>query len=74
MTNIRIVTPEDFGRAVYLARKRLGYTQVELAGLCGTGERFIVELENGKPTAALGKALHVAQMLGLEIQVVGAGK
>lgn len=73
MTNI-IQTPEDFGRAVYKARKRLGYTQVELAGLCGTGERFIVELENGKPTAALGKALHVAQMLGLEIQAVASGK
>lgn len=74
MTNIRVVTPEDLGRAVYLARKRLGYTQVELAGLCGTGERFIVELENGKPTAALGKALHVARMLGLEIQAVAAAK
>ena len=38
---------------------------------CGTGVRFIVELEAGKETCQLGKALLVEQMLGLNIDVAG---
>ena len=38
--------------------------QRDLAGANGVGERFIVELEAGKPTAQLGKALAVAKSVG----------
>ena len=46
----------QFGAAVASARKALGLTQRELALAINSGERFIVDLEAGKPTAQLGKA------------------
>ncbi|MCQ1571646.1 helix-turn-helix domain-containing protein [Neorhizobium galegae] len=57
----------DFGAAVREKRKRLGWTQTELASRSGTGERFIVELESGKPSCQLEKALIVARTVGIEI-------
>ncbi|WP_349436413.1 helix-turn-helix domain-containing protein [Pararhizobium sp. A13] len=57
----------DFGAAVREKRKGLGWTQTELAARSGTGERFIVELEAGKPSCQLEKALIVARTVGIEI-------
>lgn len=57
----------DFGAAVREKRKVLGWTQVELAVRSGTGERFIVELEYGKPSCQLEKALIVARTVGIKI-------
>jgi hypothetical protein len=34
----------------------------------GTGLRLIIDLEKGKPTCQIGKALAVAQALGLKIE------
>ncbi|MFA1627238.1 helix-turn-helix domain-containing protein [Rhizobium mongolense] len=57
----------DFGTAVREKRKGLGWTQTELATRSGTGERFIVELESGKPSCQLEKALIVARTVGIEL-------
>jgi HTH-type transcriptional regulator / antitoxin HipB len=64
---MRIINAEQYGKAIKETRKKLGLTQAEVAGACGTGIRFIVELEQGKPTCELEKALRVAQMLGIAI-------
>jgi hypothetical protein len=40
---------------------------------CGTGLRFIVDLEKGKPTCHIGKTLQVLQALGLSIEIVQIG-
>jgi len=42
-------------------------TQRDLALAVNVGERFIVELENGKPTCQLGKALAVAKCVGIRL-------
>jgi y4mF family transcriptional regulator len=62
-----INTAEQFGRRLATARKALGLTQRELALAVGVGERFIVELEAGKPTAQLGKALAAAKAVGMRL-------
>lgn len=62
---MRITSAEQYGKAIREARKKLGFTQTEVANACGTGIRFIVDLERGKPTCELEKALKVAQMLGI---------
>jgi HTH-type transcriptional regulator / antitoxin HipB len=62
-----IMSAKEFGAAVREARKREGLTQRQLALSVGAGERFIVELENGKETARLGKALEVAAALGVTL-------
>jgi y4mF family transcriptional regulator len=58
---------EDFGLAIARARKELGLTQRDLALAINSGERFIVELEAGKRTAQLGKALAAASAVGLRL-------
>jgi len=65
----KIIDPEDLGGIVRKARKSQGATQAELAALCGVGVRFISDLENGKPTVQLGRALRVIHCLGLEMSV-----
>lgn len=59
----------EFGRALRRRRELLGHTQAEAAALCHVGTRFLSELERGKPTAEIGKALTVARRLGLEISL-----
>ena len=61
----------QFGSAVSTARKALGLTQRELALAINSGERFIVDLEAGKPTAQLGKALAAAKAVGLRLAAAG---
>lgn len=50
-------------------RKALALKQIDIAGLGNTGNRFIVELENGKSTVQLQKVLNVLDLLGLEVVV-----
>jgi HTH-type transcriptional regulator/antitoxin HipB len=63
-------TPESMGEAVRTARKSLGVTQKDLALTSGTGLRFIIDLEKGKPTCQLGKVLTVLHTLGINIKLV----
>ncbi|WP_431857785.1 helix-turn-helix transcriptional regulator [Azospirillum sp.] len=60
-------TPARFGSLVRARRQALGMTQRDLALAVNVGERFIVELEGGKPTCQLGKALAVARGLGIRL-------
>lgn len=63
------MTAKEFGDIIRRTRKAQGMTQPQLAMACGTGIRFIVDLEAGKETCQLGKALLVAQMLGLNVGI-----
>lgn len=60
-----IRTTKDFGDVMRKVRKAQGLTQADLAGITGVSRRLIVELESGKPTAQIGKALHVITNLGV---------
>ncbi len=62
-----IATAQDLGTAISVARRHLGLTQRDLALAIGVGERFIVDLEAGKSTAQLGKALAAAKAVGLRL-------
>ena len=64
-----IASAEDVGAIVRVRRKALALTQLDVAGLGNTGNRFLVDLENGKPTVQLQKALDVIALLGLEVVV-----
>jgi HTH-type transcriptional regulator / antitoxin HipB len=60
-------TPQDIGKLIRSARKRLGVTQKDLALTSGTGLRFVIDLEKGKETCEIGKALTVIQTLGIKL-------
>ncbi|MDR3576221.1 MAG: type II toxin-antitoxin system Y4mF family antitoxin [Anaerolineaceae bacterium] len=70
-------TPASIGKLVKSTRKDLGVTQKDLAMTSGTGLRFIIDLEKGKPTCQLGKVLTVLQTLGIKVELAqptGGGK
>ena len=67
------MTTKELGEIVKKARKAQGLTQPQLAMACGTGVRFIVDLEAGKETCQIGKALNVIQTLGLAIDLRAIG-
>ena len=56
----------SFGTAIRNRRKELGYTQAFLSQISGFSVSFLSDLENGKETAELGRALRLAQLLGLD--------
>jgi len=63
-------TPQ-LGDAIRSMRKQLKVTQKDLAMTCGTGLRFVIDLEKGKPTCQIGKILQVLQALGLRVELAG---
>lgn len=58
-----------FGKLLRQFRKSQGLTQQQLALIANTAPRFISDLERGKPTCQIGKALHVAHCLGLKLEL-----
>lgn len=62
-------TAKEIGDAVRARRRELKVTQKDLAMTCGTGLRFIIDLEKGKETCRLGKVLQVLQALGLRLHI-----
>jgi len=69
----RVRTAGDVGALVKAQRKRQGLTQLDLAGLGGTGNRFLVELEAGKPTVQLQKVLDMLDLLGIDVMLKSRG-
>ena len=82
---MKIHNSADFGIALKKRRRELGYTQryiSEFTGfsICFTFKiisnfsiSFISDLENGKSTAEMGKAIYLANLLGLDIEVNSRG-
>lgn len=54
-------------RIAKLKRKSLGLTQRDIACCAGTGLRFIIDLEKGKPTCQMNKVEQVLRVLGLTL-------
>lgn len=65
----KVSTVTQLGQLVRNARKEQGLTQADISGLANIGNRFIVDLEKGKPTIQMQKALDVLALLGLELVV-----
>ncbi len=68
-----VANAEEFGKAIRERRKALGYTQAYLAEYSGLSVSFISELENGKKTIQLEKAVQMANLLGLDCSLTARG-
>jgi y4mF family transcriptional regulator len=68
---LKVTDTEKLGALIRDTRKAQGLTQEQLAGICGVGVRFIRELEHGKESCHIGKAMTVLQMLGLQLHIEG---
>lgn len=60
---------DELGRIIRAARRAQSLRQDQLAGAAGVGVRFLSELERGKTTARLGKALAVLEALGCKVRI-----
>lgn len=63
----RIRTTADLGRFIREERRRQGYTQAELAEVAGVGVTYVINLEHGKQTSEIGKALHLVELLSIDL-------
>jgi y4mF family transcriptional regulator len=70
---VKIKTTKDLGSLVREYRDFQKMTQADILGLANTGNRFIVDLENGKPTVQFQKVLDVLDTLGLEVFIQKKG-
>ncbi|OAZ91377.1 helix-turn-helix transcriptional regulator [Halomonas sp. G11] len=70
----RIRTSEELGKLVKQVRQDQSLLQSDIAGLAGTGNRFIVDLERGKPTIQLQKVLDTLDLMGLEVIIQRKGQ
>lgn len=70
---MQINDTKSFGRALRERRKELNYTQAFLSEVSGFSVSFISDLENGKDTAELGRAIRLANLLGLDCSLDARG-
>ena len=70
---MKIYDAGSFGLALRQRRKEMNYTQREISDLTGFSISFISDLENGKSTAEIGKAIYLANVLGLDIDIKSRG-
>ena len=69
-----ISNTKEFGKAIRERRKALHYTQAYLSEYTGFSASFISDLENGKPTVELGKAIYLANLLGMDFILSARGE
>lgn len=69
----KIYDTAELGALIKSKRAKLEITQSQLADVSGSGTRFISELENGKQTIQIGKAIETLHMLGLDLYISERG-
>jgi len=65
----KLKTVEALGARIRELRKEQGISQEMLAGLAGTGQRYVSELERGKATIRVREMLRVLDALGCGIYI-----
>ncbi|MBK7649398.1 MAG: helix-turn-helix transcriptional regulator [Betaproteobacteria bacterium] len=67
--DLGISSVAELGEIVRVVRKESGLTQRDAAALCNVSLPFLNGLEQGKPTAQIGKVLAVCNRFGIEIRL-----
>lgn len=70
---MKIYSSKEFGKAIKERRKELGYTQAQIAAVTGFSISFISDLERGKKTAELEKAILLANTVGMDLTIQSRG-
>ena len=66
---MKLRTTGEIGARIREIRKSQGISQEMLAGLAGTGQRYISELERGKETIRVREMLRVLDALGCGLYI-----
>lgn len=70
---MKIKNAADFGQIIRKRRRELGYTQEFVAEFTGMSVTYISQLERGKKTAEIEKAIMLANVLGLDLCIEKRG-
>lgn len=60
---------KKLGQLIRKTRKAQGLTQEQLAASAGVGIRFVIEVEQGKPSSQIGRVFVILDLLGLDINI-----
>lgn len=60
---------QELGAFIRKCRKNQGVTQRQISALAGVSPRLVGELERGKATIEIGRAIRVALAVGLTIDI-----
>lgn len=63
----RIASAVDMGRVLRARRKRLGYTQEQVAAFMGCSPRLVGEMERGRGSVGFDRVLAYATGLGIDV-------
>lgn len=58
-------TAKDIGTLIRAARKARGWTQARLAGELGSTQKWVSQIEHGRPGADLDRVLRALSLLGV---------
>jgi HTH-type transcriptional regulator/antitoxin HipB len=70
---MQLRAPIDIGAAIRDRRRRLFLGQDELAARVGVSRKWIIDIEKGKPRAAMGLVLRTLAALGLRLSITEEG-
>ena len=70
---VKFKNAADFGQIIRKRRRELGYTQEFVAEFTGVSVIYISQLERGKKTAEIEKAIMLANVLGLDLCIEKRG-
>ena len=68
--NMRFRSPAALGAIIRDRRRRLGLEQKALAEKVGVSRQWIINIEKGKPRAALGLVLRTINALGIQLDAM----
>ncbi|MCD8361405.1 MAG: helix-turn-helix domain-containing protein [Lachnospiraceae bacterium] len=71
---MKIADAKSFGEAIRKRRKELHYTQSYLSACTGLSITFISDLERGKPSIQLEKAIQLVNILGMDLLIEKRGE
>jgi len=66
---MKIRTPNELGALIRDRRTKMGLDQTSLAQRARTSRKWVVDVEKGKPRAAIGLILRTLQVLGVSLEV-----
>ena len=66
---VAISSAAELGEILRAVRKESGLTQRDAAALCNVSLPFLNGLEQGKPTAQIGKVLSVCNRFGIDVSL-----
>lgn len=68
-SGIVVKTTGDVGVIIRSYRKACNVTQIDMADMISSGNRFVIEAEGGKPTIQAQKLMDLLAALGLEMVI-----